>query len=65
VQGHLRGEALSVDIETACGHCDRPLHLSVSSELEVGVEESASRPLLFEPDIAWSEFREPNILNAY
>ena len=64
MQGRLRGEALSVRIESACGHCGRPLHLGVTSDLDVTAEEAAE-PLLFEPDIVWSEFREPNILDAY
>jgi hypothetical protein len=65
VQGRLRKEEVSVAIRTACAHCDRPLHITVDSELRHHVDQEGAQPLVFEPHINWQTFAEPNIINAY
>ncbi len=65
VQGQLRREFLSVEIDTECAHCGRPLHLTVDSDLNVRVQEREAHPLVFEPDVDWAAFRDPNIIHAY
>ena len=37
MQGRIRNQALSVDIESECAHCARPLHLTADSELRLRV----------------------------
>jgi len=49
VQGRLRGEPPSVAVETECGHCRRPLHIELDSELNYRVLEEDARPLVYAP----------------
>jgi hypothetical protein len=65
VQGRLRESFLTVEIVSSCAHCGEPIRLEVDSELSFRVLEGGPRPLVFEPDIDWSTFSEPNIINAY
>ncbi len=65
VQGQLRKEYLSVDIETECGHCGRAMHLTVDSELKFTVRDPGAELLVFEPEVDWTTFNEPSIINAY
>ncbi|MBZ5552305.1 MAG: alkylmercury lyase family protein [Acidobacteriia bacterium] len=65
VEGRLRNEPVTVTIQTACGHCDQPLRITVNSEMQSTVEEPTAKPLIFEPQVDWATFREPNIVHAY
>jgi len=65
VQGRLRGEKLSIDLESECAHCGKPLHISIDSELNSQVREKDAEPLLFEPDVDWDAFKGANIINDY
>jgi len=64
-KGALGGEKLSAEIESACAHCGKPLHISVDSELNSQVREEEGEPLLFEPDVDWKTFKGANIINDY
>lgn len=59
------GEKLSAEIESACAHCGKALHISVDSELNSQVREKEAEPLLFEPDVNWETFKGPNIIHDY
>jgi hypothetical protein len=65
VQGRLRGIKLSAEVESACAHCGKALHISVDSELNSHVRENDADPLLFEPDVDWKTFNGVNIINDY
>ncbi len=65
VQGRLRQKQLSVRVSTACAHCQRPLHLEVHSRTGHSVQEVGAEPLVFEPQMDWATFEEPNIIHAY
>jgi hypothetical protein len=65
VQGRLRGEKLSVEVESECVHRRRALHILVDSELNFHVREKDAEPLLFEPDVDWKTFKGANIINDY
>jgi hypothetical protein len=65
VQGRLREENISVTIKTQCAHCAQPLEIILDSELNYRVSDEAAKPLIFEPHINWTEFTEPNIIDAY
>jgi len=54
-----------VEVETACAHCGRELHLTLDSELSWSVNEDGADPLLFEPDVDWKRFDKPNIIDDY
>ena len=65
MQGRIRNQALSVDIESECAHCARPLHLTADSELRLRVRDEAPEPLVFSPQVDWVTFEEPNITHAF
>jgi len=65
VQGQLRNERLSVEIETTCKHCARTLHITVDSAMQFSVGERAAAPLLFMPDVDWERFTGRNIIDSY
>lgn len=65
MQGRLRNEELTVEVESECVHCRRALHLTFDSELDWRVAERGARPLLFEPDVDWQTFTAPNIIHDY
>jgi hypothetical protein len=65
VQGHLRNQLISVDIETKCSHCGLPLHITVDSELRTSVREAGAVPLVFTPDVDWDNFAESTIIDSY
>jgi len=64
VQGRLRGEKLSVKVETSCAHCGREMHLTIDSDLRWSVEEDAS-PMLFRPDVDFRKLKDPSIIDAF
>jgi len=65
VQGHLRNQALEVEIKTTCAHCGEAMELVVDSELNYRIDKGGPNPLVFEPDIDWSEFKDPTIIDGY
>jgi hypothetical protein len=65
VQGRLRKKHLSIEIQTSCAHCERPMRLVVGSNLKYQITAGGREPLIFEPEVDWSNFTEPNIIHAY
>ena len=67
VQGSLRKEPLSFEIETECVHCGQPLYLTLDSDLRYQVRDAdeGAEPLVFQPLIDWTTFTEPNIIDAF
>jgi hypothetical protein len=65
VQGHLRKSYLEVEIKTTCAHCGEAIELVVDSQLNYRIEKGGSSPLVFEPEIDWSEFKDPTIIDGY
>src|SRR5579863_486743 len=65
VQARLRKERLEVEIETACAHCGRTLHILVDEQLHWRVREPKADPRVFLPHIDWPTFRGANIINDY
>jgi alkylmercury lyase-like protein len=65
VEGRLRGEKLSIELESECAHCGKALHISIDSELNSQVRERDAEPLLFEPDVDWDTFKGANIIIDY
>jgi hypothetical protein len=57
-------EHFAAGIETRCAHSGRAIRFTIDSELNTPVAGDSSW-LLFEPDVNWEKFREPNIINAY
>ena len=65
MQGHLLKSALEVNISTSCTHCGSPMEIAVDSDLNYRIVEGAQEPLVFEPYIDWSQFKDPNIIDGY
>lgn len=65
VQGHLRGEKLSCVIETECGHCQRPIHIEIDSELNYRVREADAEPLVLVPLVDAAKLGEPSIIDGF
>jgi hypothetical protein len=65
VQGHLRGESLSAVVETACAHCQRPLHIELDSELSYRVVEEGAAPLVHVPLVDVHELEDPSIIDGF
>ena len=65
VQGHLRKSFLEVKIGTSCAHCGRPMEIVVDSDLNYRIVEGGRTPLVFEPAVDWSRFKDPNIIDGY
>ncbi len=54
-----------VEIKTTCAHCGEAMELVVDSELNYRIPKGGPSPLVFEPDINWSEFKDPTIIDGY
>jgi hypothetical protein len=65
VQGRLRKESISVTIETACGHCDRPINIQLDNDMNYSVAQEKANPLIFHPQIDWESFSAPNIISHF
>jgi len=65
VQGQLRGEKLTIHINTACGHCGAQLHLDVDSELNYCVQETQDSPLVFVPMVNLRKLEDASIIDAF
>jgi hypothetical protein len=65
VQGLLRDSDLTVEIKTVCAHSKKPMQITVDQHLNFTVIEGGPQPLVFEPDIDWSTFSEPRIIDGY
>ena len=65
VQGRLRKKKLSIEILSECAHCERPMRLVVGSNRKSQIVPRGANPLIFEPEVDWANFVEPNIIYAY
>ena len=65
MQGQLRGEALHFVIETECGHCQKPLHIEIDSELKYRVVETGAEPLIYTPLVDLQKLDEPSIIDSF
>jgi hypothetical protein len=65
VQGHLREESLTFEVETECAHCKQPLHLEMDSDLNYRVVEDDAEPLVFVPMVNFDKLEDPSIIDAF
>jgi hypothetical protein len=58
---------VTVEVQSECAHCGRALYFALDSELRWSFSQAGADPdlLLFEPDVDWKQFDEPNIIHAY
>ncbi|MBN1937131.1 MAG: hypothetical protein JW934_20905 [Anaerolineae bacterium] len=65
MQGHLRGEKLTFEIETGCGHCGRPIHIAIDSDLNTHVREAGAEPLVHVPMVDVQKLPAPSIIEGF
>jgi hypothetical protein len=65
VQGQLRKEKLSCQVETVCSHCSQSIHLEIDSDLRCSVMEAGAAPLVFVPMVDFDRLEDPSIINAF
>ena len=64
MQGQLRGEKLTALVETECGHCHRPLAITVDSDLNCEVQTEEAEPLVYAPLMDVQKL-EPSIIDGF
>jgi hypothetical protein len=65
VQGQLRKEKLSFQIETECAHCHTPLNIEMDSDLNYQVLEKGAKPVVFAPMVDFGRLEDPSIIDAF
>ena len=65
MQGRLRQEALSLEIETSCAHCGEPIHIRMDSELRYRVLAEGADPLVYVPMVDFEQLEDPSIIDAF
>jgi hypothetical protein len=65
VQGRLRDEELSFEIDTECACCGEPMHLTMRSDLTYDLGDQAASPMYFIPLVDFSKLREPSIVDVF
>jgi hypothetical protein len=65
VQGQLRQEYVSVEVETPCAHCNQVMHFTLDSAMRFSVNDATANPVVFMPDMDWDNFAERTIIDAY
>ncbi|MCJ7781348.1 MAG: hypothetical protein MUQ27_11040 [Acidimicrobiia bacterium] len=56
---------LEAEISTACRCCDRPLQLTVRSDLSYRVVTEGAEPVISVPSVDFSKFEDPSIIHGF
>ena len=65
VQGRLREQAVTVEVETECAHCSQPIRLEIDSKLDCRVLEKECDPFVFVPLVDFGKVTDPNIIDVF
>jgi len=65
VQGRLRKQDLTFQVQTECGHCGEPIHLEIDSELNYRVLGEAPSPLVYAPMVDFDKLDDPSIIDGF
>ena len=65
MQGHLRGEPVTIRVDTECVHCAEPLTLEIDSDMNVQVEQVGADPMVFIPDVQVFDVKAPSIIDDF
>lgn len=65
MQGQLRKEALTCQVETACAQSGRPIHIEIDGDLHYRVLEPGADPLVFAPMVDFDRLEDPSIIDAF
>ena len=65
VQGQLRKEKLSFQIDTVCAQSKRAIHIEIDSDLHLTAIEAGADPLVFVPMVDFDRLEDPSIIDAF
>lgn len=65
VEGRLRGEALTVTVDSECGHCARAIQLAVDSDVRCAVDSEGADPVVLVPLVDFSKLTERCITDVF
>ena len=65
VQGQLLNKTVEAEISTLCRCCDRPLQLSVASDLSYRILSDDAEPVISVPSVDIGKLKEASIIHDF
>lgn len=65
MQGKLRNEYLTVQIETECAQSSRPMKIEIDSNLSYKTEVAGCEPVIFVPDLDLFNLEDDSIIDSF
>jgi hypothetical protein len=65
VQGKLRDEPLSFDIESECACCKKPIRFTMRHDLTFTLDDLSSEPVFFVPMVDFTRLKAPSIIERF
>jgi hypothetical protein len=65
VQGKLRGEPLSFEIESECACCEKPIRFTMAHDLSYRLSDGLSDPMFFVPLVDFTRLNAPSIIDRF
>jgi len=65
VEGRLRGEALTVTVDSECAHCARAIQIDVDSDVRCAVKTDGADPVVLVPIVDFSRLTERCITDVF
>ena len=65
MQGRLRNEPLSFDIDTECACCNRPIRFRMDDDLRFELEDPECDPMFFVPMVDFTKLRAKSIIDDF
>ena len=65
VQGKLRAEPLSLDIESECACCKEPIRFTMRHDLSFTLTDQNSDPIFFVPKVDFTRLKAPSIVEHF
>ena len=65
VQGKLRDEPISFDIDSECECCKKPIRFTMRHDLSFNLADPDSDPIFFVPIIDFTRLKAPSIIEHF
>ena len=65
MQGKLRDEPLSFDIESECACCKKPIRFTMRHDLTFTLADPSSEPVFFVPMVSFTRLKAPGIIERF
>jgi len=65
VQGRLRDEPLTFDVESECACCKKPIRFTMRHDLSFTLADSSSDPIFFVPMVDFIGLKAPSIIEHF